>query len=166
MLLELSRWLADSHFSAFGVVEYITFRALLACATALLIGLVAGPFVIRKLTELKIGQAVRAYGPESHLQKNGTPTMGGGSDSYWHRRQHLAMGRLVQPFRLGCVAGYLRLRLDRLGGRLQKSGAPRSGGHVLAPEIFLAGNYWSCGCGLFKFCRVGASQCRAMAFVS
>jgi phospho-N-acetylmuramoyl-pentapeptide-transferase len=77
MLLELARWLADSHFRAFGVVEYITLRALLACATALLIGLVAGPCVIRKLTELKIGQAVRSYGPESHLQKNGTPTMGG-----------------------------------------------------------------------------------------
>ena len=77
MLLELARWLADNHISGFGVVEYITFRAVLACATALLIGLVAGPFVIRKLTELKIGQAVRSYGPQTHLQKTGTPTMGG-----------------------------------------------------------------------------------------
>ncbi|MDS1142592.1 phospho-N-acetylmuramoyl-pentapeptide-transferase [Pusillimonas sp. SM2304] len=77
MLLELARWLSDSHIRAFGVVEYITFRAVLACGTALLIGLCAGPWVIRKLTELKIGQAVRAYGPESHLQKTGTPTMGG-----------------------------------------------------------------------------------------
>ncbi len=77
MLLELARWLSDSHIRAFSVFEYITFRAVLACGTALLIGLFAGPRVIRKLTELKIGQAVRAYGPESHLQKNGTPTMGG-----------------------------------------------------------------------------------------
>ena len=77
MLLELARWLSNSHISAFGVFEYITLRAVLACATALLIGLVARPAVIRKLTELKIGQAVRAYGPQSHLQKNGTPTMGG-----------------------------------------------------------------------------------------
>lgn len=77
MLLELARWLSDEHVRAFGVIEYITLRAVLACATALLIGLVAGPWVIRRLTELKIGQAVRAYGPESHLQKNGTPTMGG-----------------------------------------------------------------------------------------
>jgi phospho-N-acetylmuramoyl-pentapeptide-transferase len=77
MLLELARWLSDSHIRAFSVFEYITFRAVLACGTALLIGLFAGPWVIRKLTELKIGQAVRAYGPESHLQKNGTPTMGG-----------------------------------------------------------------------------------------
>ncbi|MGO3131237.1 MAG: phospho-N-acetylmuramoyl-pentapeptide-transferase [Alcaligenes sp.] len=77
MLLELARWLSDDHVRAFGVFEYITLRAILASATALAIGLLAGPWVIRKLTELKIGQAVRAYGPESHLQKNGTPTMGG-----------------------------------------------------------------------------------------
>ncbi|MFA5597725.1 MAG: phospho-N-acetylmuramoyl-pentapeptide-transferase [Pusillimonas sp.] len=77
MLLELARWLADSHFRAFGVLEYITLRAVLACATALLIGLVAGPAVIRKLTALKIGQAVRSYGPQTHLVKTGTPTMGG-----------------------------------------------------------------------------------------
>ena len=77
MLLELARWLADSHLQAFGVFEYITLRAVLACATSLLIGLAFGPWVIRRLTELKIGQAVRSYGPESHLQKNGTPTMGG-----------------------------------------------------------------------------------------
>lgn len=77
MLLELARWLSDSHIRSFSVFEYITFRAVLACGTALLIGLFAGPRVIRKLTELKIGQAVRSYGPESHLQKNGTPTMGG-----------------------------------------------------------------------------------------
>lgn len=77
MLLELARWLAESHIRAFGVFEYITFRAVLASATSLAIGLICGPWVIRRLTELKIGQAVRAYGPESHLQKNGTPTMGG-----------------------------------------------------------------------------------------
>ncbi len=77
MLLELARWLSDDYVRAFAVFEYITLRAVLACATALLIGLMAGPWVIRRLTELKIGQAVRAYGPESHLQKTGTPTMGG-----------------------------------------------------------------------------------------
>jgi len=76
MILELARWLAE-YSRTFSVVEYITLRAVLACATALLIGLAAGPWVIRKLTAMKIGQAVRAYGPESHLQKNGTPTMGG-----------------------------------------------------------------------------------------
>src|SRR6478752_315106 len=76
MLLEIARLLSDD-VRALGVFEYITLRAVLACATALLIGLVAGPHVIRKLTEMKIGQAVRAYGPETHLVKTGTPTMGG-----------------------------------------------------------------------------------------
>ncbi|GAA4342589.1 phospho-N-acetylmuramoyl-pentapeptide-transferase [Pigmentiphaga soli] len=76
MLLELAQWLSEDY-RAFSVFSYITLRAVFACATALLIGLMAGPWVIRKLTALKIGQAVRAYGPESHLVKNGTPTMGG-----------------------------------------------------------------------------------------
>ena len=77
MLYELFGWLADNHIRGFAVFEYITLRAVLACATSLLIGLIAGPWVIRKLTALKIGQAVRSYGPESHLAKTGTPTMGG-----------------------------------------------------------------------------------------
>lgn len=76
MLLEIARWLSND-IRTLGVFEYITTRAVFACATALLLGLVAGPRVIRKLTEMKIGQAVRAYGPETHLIKTGTPTMGG-----------------------------------------------------------------------------------------
>lgn len=75
MLYELLKALSGK-FTVFAVFDYITFRAMLACGTALLIGLVAGPRVIRKLTELKIGQAVREYGP-NHMAKNGTPTMGG-----------------------------------------------------------------------------------------
>lgn len=77
MLYELFGWLAENHMRGFAVFEYITLRAVLACATSLLIGLIAGPRVIRKLTELKIGQAVRTNGPETHLIKSGTPTMGG-----------------------------------------------------------------------------------------
>jgi len=76
MLLEIFRLLSEK-MRILSVFEYITLRAVMACATALLIGLVAGPRVIRKLTELKIGQAVRAYGPQTHQVKNGTPTMGG-----------------------------------------------------------------------------------------
>ena len=76
MLLELFQWLAQD-IRAFNVFSYLTLRALLAAATALAIGLAAGPWVIRRLTELKIGQAVRAEGPQSHLSKTGTPTMGG-----------------------------------------------------------------------------------------
>jgi len=77
MLYELFGWLAENHVRGFAVFEYITLRAVLACATSLLIGLVAGPYVIRRLTSLKIGQAVRSYGPQTHLIKTGTPTMGG-----------------------------------------------------------------------------------------
>ncbi|HVJ61057.1 MAG TPA: phospho-N-acetylmuramoyl-pentapeptide-transferase, partial [Burkholderiaceae bacterium] len=76
MLLELFQWLATD-IRAFNIFNYLTLRAVLAAATALLIGLLAGPSVIRKLTELKIGQAVRSDGPQSHLSKSGTPTMGG-----------------------------------------------------------------------------------------
>jgi len=77
VLVELFRWLSVNYDSSFSVFEYITLRAVMACGTALVIGLVAGPWVIRRLAALKIGQAVRQYGPESHLVKNGTPTMGG-----------------------------------------------------------------------------------------
>ncbi|UOD50838.1 phospho-N-acetylmuramoyl-pentapeptide-transferase [Orrella daihaiensis] len=77
MLVELFSWLAVNYDPGFGVFEYITMRAVMACATALIIGLIAGPWVIRKLAQLKIGQAVRQYGPQTHLTKSGTPTMGG-----------------------------------------------------------------------------------------
>ena len=59
------------------IVSYISFRAVAATLTALAIGLVAGPSVIRLLTRLKVGQAVRTDGPQTHLVKSGTPTMGG-----------------------------------------------------------------------------------------
>jgi phospho-N-acetylmuramoyl-pentapeptide-transferase len=76
MLLELAQWLArDQRF--FAVFNYITLRAVLATLTALAIGLFAGPWLIRKLAQMKIGQAVRTDGPQTHLAKSGTPTMGG-----------------------------------------------------------------------------------------
>ncbi|HVL77259.1 MAG TPA: phospho-N-acetylmuramoyl-pentapeptide-transferase [Noviherbaspirillum sp.] len=73
-------WLAQYFQEEIGplrVFSFITFRAVFATITALIIGLVAGPAVIRMLTRLKVGQAVRTYGPQSHMVKNGTPTMGG-----------------------------------------------------------------------------------------
>jgi phospho-N-acetylmuramoyl-pentapeptide-transferase len=79
MLLSLAQWLQtiSPEFGYFRVFQYLTFRAVMAAVTALLIGLLAGPWVIRRLTELKIGQPVRGYGMETHLSKRGTPTMGG-----------------------------------------------------------------------------------------
>src|SRR2546429_9676503 len=76
MLLALTQWLAQD-VRAFNVFQYITLRAVLATLTALAISLLAGPLVIRKLTQYKIGQAIRDDGPQSHLIKAGTPTMGG-----------------------------------------------------------------------------------------
>ena len=79
MLLSLAQWLQtlSPEFGFFRVFQYLTFRAVMAALTALLMGLAAGPWVIRRLARLKIGQPVRGYGMESHLQKSGTPTMGG-----------------------------------------------------------------------------------------
>src|SRR6266545_3764381 len=76
MLLALTQWLAQD-VRAFNVFQYITLRAVLATLTALAISLLAGPLVIRKLTDYKIGQAVRDNGPQTHLAKAGTPSMGG-----------------------------------------------------------------------------------------
>ncbi|KGM42014.1 phospho-N-acetylmuramoyl-pentapeptide-transferase [Aquabacterium sp. NJ1] len=79
MLLSLALWLQGLHpeWGFLRVFQYLTFRSVMAAMTALLIGLFLGPIVIRKLTELKIGQPIREYGMQSHLSKRGTPTMGG-----------------------------------------------------------------------------------------
>ena len=76
MLLWLSEWLTQFH-SGFGVVSYLTLRAIFSVVTALLVALILGPVVIRKLRQYQIGQAIREVGPKSHLSKAGTPTMGG-----------------------------------------------------------------------------------------
>jgi phospho-N-acetylmuramoyl-pentapeptide-transferase len=73
-------WLAQNFQQDLGflrVFNFITFRAVFATLTALAIGLIAGPAVIRMLARLKVGQAVRTDGPQTHLIKTGTPTMGG-----------------------------------------------------------------------------------------
>jgi len=73
-------WLAQYFQQDLGplrVFNFITFRAVFATLTALAIGLFAGPAVIRMLARLKVGQAVRQDGPQTHLIKSGTPTMGG-----------------------------------------------------------------------------------------
>lgn len=76
MLLWLFQHLAsDVH--AFNVFNYITLRAVLATLTSLTISFMVGPYVIRKLTTMKMGQSVRDDGPQTHLVKAGTPTMGG-----------------------------------------------------------------------------------------
>lgn len=78
MLLALTQWMSEIlGWGWLRVFNYLTFRAVFAALTAFFIGLLLGPKVIRELKLLKIGQAVRSYGPKSHLVKDGTPTMGG-----------------------------------------------------------------------------------------
>ena len=76
MLLHLANFLAQYQ-SVFQVFNYLTLRVILAALTALMLCLWLGPWVIRRLVEGQIGQAVRDDGPQSHLSKAGTPTMGG-----------------------------------------------------------------------------------------
>ncbi len=76
MLLTLAQWLGED-IRAFNVFGYITLRAVLAALTALIISFMLGPRLIRKLAELKVGQPIRDDGPQTHLVKAGTPTMGG-----------------------------------------------------------------------------------------
>jgi phospho-N-acetylmuramoyl-pentapeptide-transferase len=79
MLLSLAQWLQtiSPEWGFLRVFQYLTLRAVMAAVTALLIGLIAGPFVIRRLISLKIGQPIREYAMQTHLSKSGTPTMGG-----------------------------------------------------------------------------------------
>ncbi len=79
MLISLAHWLQglSPEFGFFRVFQYLTFRAVMAALTALLMGLIAGPVVIRRLAALKIGQPIREYAMQTHLSKAGTPTMGG-----------------------------------------------------------------------------------------
>lgn len=76
MLLWLAEYL-QQYYSGFNVFNYLTLRAILSVITALLISLIIGPVMIRKLAHYQIGQTVRNDGPQTHLSKAGTPTMGG-----------------------------------------------------------------------------------------
>ncbi len=76
MLLWLTDYLSD-YVSGFSVFQYLTFRTMVAAMTALAMSMLIGPVVIARLVHHQIGQTVREDGPESHLSKAGTPTMGG-----------------------------------------------------------------------------------------
>jgi phospho-N-acetylmuramoyl-pentapeptide-transferase len=76
MLLELAD-LLKGYISGFHLFQYLTFRTIMSTLTALAVSLLAGPAIIRKLAEVKAGQVIRSDGPQTHLTKAGTPTMGG-----------------------------------------------------------------------------------------
>ena len=76
MLFWLTEYMTE-FYSGFNVFQYITMRTILGALTSLFIGLLVGPSLIANLSKLQIGQSVRDDGPETHLSKAGTPTMGG-----------------------------------------------------------------------------------------
>src|ERR1700751_4523848 len=76
MLLELAEWLRGQ-VSVFHLFQYVTFRTIMSALTALVFALLLGPDVIRRLAAVKAGQVIRSDGPQTHLSKAGTPTMGG-----------------------------------------------------------------------------------------
>ncbi|MDA9085537.1 phospho-N-acetylmuramoyl-pentapeptide-transferase [Methylophilaceae bacterium] len=77
MLLEFFKWLAQDY-GSFSVFNYISLRAVLAVITSLVVSFLFGPWFIKKLGHYSFGQYIRTDGPEGHLVKSGTPTMGGG----------------------------------------------------------------------------------------
>ncbi|TDQ57994.1 phospho-N-acetylmuramoyl-pentapeptide-transferase [Mesocricetibacter intestinalis] len=105
-------WLAEfleRYYSSFHVISYLSVRAVLALLTALVVSLLIGPKVIRRLQLLKFGQEVRNDGPESHFSKRGTPTMGGVMILFSITLSTLLWGNLANPyiwFSLFVLLGY------------------------------------------------------------
>ncbi len=103
---------------AFNVFRYITFRVAAAVVTALLLSWLFGPWFIRTLRRLSVGQNIRDVGPQAHQVKAGTPTMGGLLILFAVLVPTLLWGALDNPLRLAGDAGHPRLRRDRLRRRL------------------------------------------------
>ena len=103
MLLILAQWLQSlsPDFGFFRVFQYITFRAVMAALTALLIGLLAGPWVIKRLVSLKIGQPIRDYAMQTHEQE-WYAHHGWRFDFDLHSRGDPVVVGLVQPFCMDC----------------------------------------------------------------
>ena len=98
------------------VTRYITFRTAAASLTALVLSLLLGPWMIRKLRDFQVGQVIRQEGPASHRAKAGTPTMGGLLILTARDRADAALGRPDQRLRLD--------RRDRHGGVRRRSDSP------------------------------------------
>jgi hypothetical protein len=137
MLLWLTELLAKE-VRAFNVFGYLTLRAVLACMTALFISFIVGPKVIAWLTRMKIGQSVRDDGPQTHLTKAGTPTMGGALILVSISVTTLLWGDLGNRFILGHTARDDGIRRDRLGRRLPQGRAPQSEGPFRAAQVPVA----------------------------
>lgn len=133
MLYSLSGYLALHVYSGFHVFHYLTLRAILGVLTALMISWIIGPLMIRKLQLLRIGQQIRQDGPQSHLLKAGTPTMGGAlilisvvlSTILWgaldNRYLWLALAVTVATGILGGIDDGLKLKFGNSRGLSAKS---------------------------------------------
>jgi phospho-N-acetylmuramoyl-pentapeptide-transferase len=132
MLLNLFEYLTQFH-SGFNVFQYLTLRAILGVLTALIISFLVGPSMIRRLSHYKIGQQVRDDGPQSHLSKAGTPTMGGTlilvavavSTLLWGDLQNrfvvIALATLLLFGLIGGVDDYKKLRYGNSKGLSAKA---------------------------------------------
>src|SRR5204863_7764446 len=103
----------QKYFRPLNVFIYITVRTVYASLTAMFLALVFGPWLIRRLRELQIGQYIREEGPQEHKKKAGTPTMGGVL-IVLYRRADAALGRSDKPFHLAGAVCAHRLRDHRL----------------------------------------------------
>jgi len=92
MLLWLTNFLGH-YYHGFYVFHYLTLRTIMSALTAFTISLLVGPFMIRSLAEHQVGQTVRDDGPQSHLKKAGTPTMGGRADFNSDHHHHFIVER-------------------------------------------------------------------------
>ena len=127
MLLALTEYLSQ-YVSSFGVFQYLTFRTMVGTVTALGLSLLLGPLMIRKLSERQLGQVVRSDGPETHLSKAGTPTMGGGlilvalvvTTLLWcdltNRYIWIVIGVTLSFGAIGWVDDYLKISRDNSRG--------------------------------------------------
>jgi phospho-N-acetylmuramoyl-pentapeptide-transferase len=137
MLVELFQWLAAKE-RLFSVFNYITLRVVLAALTALLISFIIGPTMIRRLTAYKIGQAVRDDGPQTHLIKMGTPTMGGALILVSVAVTTLLWADLQNRYVWIALVTDARLRDRRLDRRLAQGRAPQPQGALGARQVLLA----------------------------
>ncbi|CAN5144519.1 phospho-N-acetylmuramoyl-pentapeptide-transferase [soil metagenome] len=152
-------------FKGLNVIQYVTFRTALAAITALLISLLLGGKVIRKLADLKFGQEIREEGPVSHQEKRGTPTMGGVliissvfiSTILWARPDSLylwiALGATVLFAAIGFADDYIKIVKKR---SLGLTGTQKLAGQLLTALIVWGvlwawGNYpWNISIPFFK----------------
>ena len=102
MLLPLFEYLSE-FFGPFRVVEFLSTRAILATLTSLLFSLVLGPKFINKMKDIQVGQVIREEGPDSHLSKQGTPTMGGTLILSSIFFKCSLVGRPRKPISMGCL---------------------------------------------------------------